>query len=72
MVADKVVFVAGHYCSGSSIPASDIYKEAKILQITPASTNIRLTDEALPRAIPRCSAPAAATTCRAPPSAPTS
>ncbi len=46
MVADKVVFVAGHYCSGSSIPASDIYKESKILQITPASTNIRLTDEA--------------------------
>ena len=46
MVSDKVVFVAGHYCSGSSIPASDIYKEAKILQITPASTNIRLTDEA--------------------------
>jgi len=46
MVADKNVFVAGHYCSGSSIPASDIYKEGKILQITPASTNIRLTDEA--------------------------
>ena len=32
MVADKVVFVAGHFCSGSSIPASDIYKEGKILQ----------------------------------------
>jgi branched-chain amino acid transport system substrate-binding protein len=46
MVSDKVVFVAGHYCSGSSIPASDIYKEAKILQITPASTNIKLTDDA--------------------------
>jgi branched-chain amino acid transport system substrate-binding protein len=46
VASDKVVFVAGHYCSGSSIPASDIYKEAKILQITPASTNIRLTDEA--------------------------
>ena len=46
MVSDKVVFVAGHFCSGSSIPASDIYKEGKILQITPASTNIRLTDEA--------------------------
>jgi branched-chain amino acid transport system substrate-binding protein len=41
LVSDKVVFVAGHYCSGSSIPASDIYKEAKILQITPASTNIK-------------------------------
>jgi branched-chain amino acid transport system substrate-binding protein len=46
MVADKVVFVAGHYCSGSSIPASDIYKEGKILQITPASTNVKLTDDA--------------------------
>jgi branched-chain amino acid transport system substrate-binding protein len=46
LAADKVVFVAGHYCSGSSIPASDIYKEAKILQITPASTNIKLTDDA--------------------------
>ena len=29
MVSDKVVFVAGHYCSGSSIPASDIYKEGQ-------------------------------------------
>jgi branched-chain amino acid transport system substrate-binding protein len=47
VASDKVVFVAGHYCSGSSIPASDIYKEAKILQITPASTNIKLTDDAL-------------------------
>ncbi len=46
LAADKVVFVAGHYCSGSSIPASDIYKEAKILQITPASTNVKLTDDA--------------------------
>lgn len=47
MVTDKVVFVAGHFCSGSSIPASKIYKEGKVLQITPASTNPRLTDEAL-------------------------
>ena len=47
MVSDKVVFVAGHFCSGSSIPASKIYKEAKILQITPASTNPKLTDDAV-------------------------
>jgi len=47
MVSDKAVFVAGHFCSGSSIPASDIYKEGKILQITPASTNPKLTDDAL-------------------------
>jgi branched-chain amino acid transport system substrate-binding protein len=46
MVSDKVVFVAGHYCSSSSIPASEIYKEGKILQITPASTNPALTDGA--------------------------
>ena len=46
MVSDKVVFVAGHFCSGSSIPASDIYKEGKVLQITPASTNPKLTDDA--------------------------
>src|SRR5262249_8324257 len=46
MVTDKVVFVAGHYCSSSSIPASDIYKEGKVLQITPASTNPKLTDDA--------------------------
>lgn len=46
MVTDKVVFVAGHYCSSASIPASDIYKEGKVLQITPASTNPALTDGA--------------------------
>src|SRR5476651_1071967 len=46
MVSDKVIVVIGHYCSGSSIPASDIYKEGKILQITPASTNPALTDGA--------------------------
>jgi branched-chain amino acid transport system substrate-binding protein len=45
-VQKKVVFVAGHYCSGVSIPASAVYAENNILQITPASTNPRLTDEA--------------------------
>lgn len=45
-VQKKVIFVAGHYCSGVSIPASAVYAENNILQITPASTNPRLTDEA--------------------------
>ena len=40
-----VVFVAGHYCSGSSIPASKVYADEGILQITPASTNPKFTDE---------------------------
>ena len=40
-----VTFVAGHLCSGSSIPASKVYAEAGILQISPASTNPKFTDE---------------------------
>jgi branched-chain amino acid transport system substrate-binding protein len=40
-----VKLVAGHYCSGSSIPASKVYSEEGILQISPASTNPKYTDE---------------------------
>lgn len=40
-----VVFVAGHFCSGSSIPASAVYAEEQIIQISPASTNPAFTDE---------------------------
>ena len=45
MVNDGVIFMAGHFCSGSSIPASQVYTEEGILQISPASTNPALTDE---------------------------
>ncbi len=45
MASKKVVFVAGHYCSGSSIPASKVYEEEGVLQISPASTNPKYTDE---------------------------
>ena len=45
VASQKVVFVAGHYCSSSSIPASKVYAEEGILQITPASTNTKFTDE---------------------------
>jgi branched-chain amino acid transport system substrate-binding protein len=41
----RVAFVAGHFCSGSSIPARDVYAEEGVLQISPASTNPRFTDE---------------------------
>lgn len=44
-VNQKVKFVAGHFCSGSSIPASAIYNEEGILQISPASTNPTLTEQ---------------------------
>ena len=40
-----VVFVAGHFCSGSSIPASAVYADEGIVQISPASTNPKFTDE---------------------------
>ncbi|MCC7275950.1 MAG: branched-chain amino acid ABC transporter substrate-binding protein [Alphaproteobacteria bacterium] len=49
VAARKVALVAGHYCSSSSIPASAIYQEAGILQITPASTAPALTDDAYRR-----------------------
>ncbi|AEV38525.1 Leu/Ile/Val-binding protein-like protein [Pseudovibrio sp. FO-BEG1] len=45
MVGKNVAFMAGHFCSGSSIPASQVYAEEGIIQITPASTNPKYTDE---------------------------
>jgi len=45
MVSKGVIFMDGHFCSGSSIPASKVYEEEGILQITPASTNPKFTDE---------------------------
>ncbi len=45
LVSDGVVFVAGHYCSGASIPASKVYEDGGVVMISPGSTNPRLTDE---------------------------
>src|SRR5450830_13604 len=47
-VANKVVsqgikFVIGHVCSGSTIPASDIYENEGVVMITPSSTAPQLT-----------------------------
>jgi len=46
LVSEGVAFVAGHFCSGSSIPASAVYAEEGVLQISPASTNPALTEDA--------------------------
>ena len=43
----KIPFVAGQYCSSSSIPASEAYADSNVLQITPASTNPTFTDRKL-------------------------
>jgi len=45
MAGKGVVFMAGHFCSGSSIPASAVYADENIIQISPASTNPKFTDE---------------------------
>jgi branched-chain amino acid transport system substrate-binding protein len=42
---EGVVFAAGHFCSGSSIPASAVYNDEGIIQISPASTNPSFTDD---------------------------
>jgi branched-chain amino acid transport system substrate-binding protein len=50
-VKKQVAFVAGHFCSGSSIPASSVYADEGILQITPASTNPAFTEDAATKGI---------------------
>src|ERR1700728_1157330 len=43
----RVPVAIGHYCSSSSIPASDAYLDADVLQITPASTNPQFTERGM-------------------------
>jgi branched-chain amino acid transport system substrate-binding protein len=45
--SDKVAAVIGHFCSSSTIPATEVYAEAGILAITPASTNPKVTERGL-------------------------
>ena len=45
--SQKLPFVAGHYCSSSSIPASEAYQDGGVVQITPASTNPTFTERNL-------------------------
>ena len=54
LVSDGVVFVAGHFCSHSSIAAAKIYEEAGILQIAPGSASAKLTEEGGPNVFRVC------------------
>lgn len=45
--SDKAAGVIGHFCSSSTIPASEVYDEAGIIAITPASTNPQVTERGL-------------------------
>jgi branched-chain amino acid transport system substrate-binding protein len=54
MVSEKVVAVVGHFCSSSTIPASEVYSENNLLMITPASTNPQVTDRNVPTVFRTC------------------
>jgi len=42
-----IKFVIGHFNSGTTIPASDVYRENGILMISPAATNPKVTERGL-------------------------
>jgi branched-chain amino acid transport system substrate-binding protein len=46
-VGEGVKFVVGHFNSGVTIPASDVYQENGMVAITPAATNPKVTDRGL-------------------------
>ena len=48
IVGNAIKFVAGHACSGASIPAADVYAENNVLMMSPASSNPVLTDKGNP------------------------
>jgi branched-chain amino acid transport system substrate-binding protein len=54
LVSDGVVFVAGHWCSHSAIPASKVYEEAEILMIAPGAISSKRTDEGGPNVFRVC------------------
>jgi branched-chain amino acid transport system substrate-binding protein len=54
LVDDGVVAVIGHFNSGCTIPASRRYNDAKIIEISPGSTNPQYTDQGFPYAFRVC------------------
>ena len=53
-VGDGVHFVVGHFNSGVTIPASEVYSDNDILFITPSATNPKVTDRGLWDAFRTC------------------
>ena len=47
LVGDGVKFVIGHFNSGVTLPASNVYAENGMLMITPAATNPQITERNL-------------------------
>src|SRR3984893_6442343 len=53
-VGDGIKFVVGHFNSGVTMPASDVYAENGVLFITPSATNPKITDRKLWDAFRTC------------------
>ncbi len=53
-VGDGVKFVVGHFNSGVTIPASEVYADNGVLFITPSATNPKVTDRKLWDAFRTC------------------
>jgi len=53
-VGDSVHFVVGHFNSGVTIPASEVYADNGVLFITPSATNPKVTDRKLWDAFRTC------------------
>jgi branched-chain amino acid transport system substrate-binding protein len=54
LISDGAVFVAGHWCSHSAIPASKLYEAAGIVMIAPGAISSKLTDEGGPNVFRVC------------------
>ena len=51
---DEVIGVVGHFCSSSTVPASEVYADAGVLMITPGSTNPTVTERGLAAVFRMC------------------
>jgi branched-chain amino acid transport system substrate-binding protein len=54
LAGDGVRFVVGHFNSGVTMPASDVYAENGMLFVTPAATNPKITERGLWNAFRTC------------------
>jgi len=54
LIDSGVVAVIGHFNSGCTIPASRLYNDAKIVEISPGSTNPQYTEQGFPYAFRIC------------------
>ena len=54
LVDAGIIAVIGHFNSGCTIPASRVYNDAKVVEISPGSTNPQYTEQGFPYAFRIC------------------